>query len=55
MDVWGVMGLWGDFDDGIYIDVFKCDVIKLLVECKLFGNVNRRNFIICYMLIVVNL
>lgn len=54
MDVWGVMGLWGDFDDGIYIDVFKCDVIKLLVECK-FGNVNRRNFIICYMLIVVSL
>lgn len=55
MDAWGVMGLWGDFDDGTHIDALKCDVIKLLVECKLFGNVNRRNSIIRYTLTVVNL
>lgn len=54
MDAWGVMGLWGDFDDGTHIDALKCDVIKLLVECK-FGNVNRRNSIIRYTLTVVNL
>lgn len=46
MDAWGVMGLWGDFDDGTHIDALKCDVIKLLMECKLFGDVNRRNSII---------
>lgn len=46
MDAWGVMGLWGDFDDGTHIDALKCDVIKLLMECKLLGNVNRRNSII---------
>lgn len=55
MDAWGVMGLWADFDDGTHIDALKCDVIKLLVECKLFGNVNRRNSIIRYTLTVVNL
>lgn len=55
MDAWGVMGLRGDFDDGTHIDALKCDVIKLLMECKLLRNVNRRNSIIRYTLTVIKL